>query len=35
LPRERLTFKPVKPRLLGRWGTTPAQNLINNVKEAT
>jgi phosphoketolase len=34
-PRERLTLEPVKPRLLGHWGTTPAQNLIHNEREAT
>jgi hypothetical protein len=34
MPREPLTLE-FKPRLLGHWGTTPAQNLINNEREAT
>jgi phosphoketolase len=35
LSRESLTLEHVKPQLLGHWGTTPAQNLINNEREAT
>jgi xylulose-5-phosphate/fructose-6-phosphate phosphoketolase len=35
LPREPLTLEHVKPQLLGHWGTAPAQNLINNEREAT
>ena len=35
LPPQPLTLGHVKPQLLGDWGTTPAQNLINSEREAT